>query len=365
MNILQVSPYSRLFAGGSQNFCYELSKQLFQRNHDITIWTSRYPRTLSKVDTTYGFPIKRLFMLHNVWQLNPTTMLPTVLGEIDKYDIVHAHSYIFFSTNQLAFYRKLKRFPFVLHLHGGLGDLNASLVGKKKFVTKRLYDKTIGKATIKTADAIISVSKSDADFVIEHYNVAKDKICVIPNAVDVKRFTKSNAESVATYVGRLTLWKGSKQMPKIFNQLVDKGVSVNVVGYGPELDYLKKNCGEQVNFFGFVPNQKIPEVLMNTEVLMLPSFMEGLPTVCLEAMASGVPSVAYDVGGVKECVRNGITGYVVKKGDVNGFVDKTLRIIEDNGFRDKCLEIARAEYDWRVVTNKIENVYQKLCEQYE
>ena len=88
--------------------------------------------------------------------------------------------------------------------------------------------------------------------------------------------------------------------------------------------------------------------------------MEGLPTVCIEALSSGIPSICFDVGGCKEIIQDGVTGYVVPKGDVNAFVDRTLKAIEHNGFKDKCVQTARELYDWSVITSKIEDVYNCL-----
>lgn len=299
-------------------------------------------------------------MLHNIWQLNPTVLLfNSILREVSRFDIIHTHSYIFFSSNQLSFYRLLKRFPLVLHLHGGFGDLDPNLVGYMRFVAKRFYDKTVARMTLKAVDKIVSVSKVDADYVMSRYNIPESKVVAIPNAVDSSRFklaVDSNPK-IACFIGRLTKWKGSSHMPRIFNSLVSSGVHVRVVGYGPEMSYLKERCNPKVEFMGFVPKHKIPSMLEDASVLLLPSFVEGLPTVCLEAMSAGIPSVAYDVGGVRECVRDGVTGFTVRRGDVNAFVSKTLRALDFDGFTEDCLRIAKNEYDWKIVTNKIEEVY--------
>ena len=111
--------------------------------------------------------------------------------------------------------------------------------------------------------------------------------------------------------------------------------------------------------------KEVPRVLEDVSVLLLPSFQEGLPTVVIEAMSCGIPSIAYDVGGVKEIIRDGETGYVVPQGDINGFVDKTLQLLSDRKryelMRGLCFLRARTMYDWKVVTNKIEEVYNEVC----
>ena len=77
MNILELSPYSRELTGGSQAYCFALSKMLKRRGHDVEVWTGRYPRTLSKVDYSFGFPVKRFFVASYVLQLNPAFLTPS------------------------------------------------------------------------------------------------------------------------------------------------------------------------------------------------------------------------------------------------------------------------------------------------
>ncbi len=89
-----------------------------------------------------------------------------------------------------------------------------------------------------------------------------------------------------------------------------------IVGDGPEKENLQQLARElhadNVKFLGHVNYQKVPLYISASNVLVLFSETEGLPSVVQEALASGVPVVATDVGGVRDIVRQGMTGYVIK-----------------------------------------------------
>jgi len=365
MKILQVSSYAPPMTGGSETFCFGLSRRLHKLGHDVTVWTSRLPKNSLKVDYKEGFPVKRFFCASRVLEVNPAFLiLPDLFRAMAEFDIVHSHSYIYFCSNQLAICRTVRSFPYILHLHGGLGKLN-SFSGTFRPVLKEAYDRTLGKFTMKMADRIISVSSADADVAVERFSVDANKIVVIPNAVDTGRFQRTRVENrgFATYIGRLVAWKGCAQMPYIFNTLAANGVDTRVVGDGPYFSFLRRRC-PSTEFTGYLPPSKIPDVLRDTSVLVLPSFLEGLPTVCLEAMSAGVPSVAYDVGGVAEVVRNGVTGYTVEVGNSAALVRACCVLFKNHEryreMSERCFHIARSKYDWSSVTKRIVCEYEKV-----
>ena len=86
----------------------------------------------------------------------------------------------------------------------------------------------------------------------------------------------------------------------------------------------------------------IPELLRQADLFWLPSEWEGLPNVVLEAMASGLPVVATDVGGTGELVRSGVDGFVVPKGDLESFVARSRELLQDDARRRQFGITARA-----------------------
>ncbi|MFX0212089.1 MAG: glycosyltransferase, partial [Candidatus Hodarchaeota archaeon] len=119
-----------------------------------------------------------------------------------------------------------------------------------------------------------------------------------------------------------------------------------------------------VNFLGRVPHGRIPDILANSSVLILPSYLEGFPLVVLEAHASSIPVVCYDIGGCKESVITGETGALIPIGDVENFIQALDWMIDDEDFRMKMGRIGRRnvlkKYDWSVVVRRILEVYDSV-----
>ena len=120
-----------------------------------------------------------------------------------------------------------------------------------------------------------------------------------------------------------------------------------VIGEGPYknklIDEIKDNGLEkQINVLGMVPNKEIADYYNRTDVLIMPSMEEGFPRVLLEAMASGIPYVASDVGAVREISPEIAQRFLVKAGDTEMFAHKIENLILDEelylNFRKDGLE---------------------------
>jgi glycosyltransferase involved in cell wall biosynthesis len=94
------------------------------------------------------------------------------------------------------------------------------------------------------------------------------------------------------------------------------------------------------------------QFMKNADVLLLPSIIEGLPGVILEAFYCKTPVVAYDVGGISEVVINGKTGYLVPKGNEKAFVENVLKAIEKTSQNQQLVQNA-----WQLVMNEYLNTH--------
>jgi glycosyltransferase involved in cell wall biosynthesis len=106
------------------------------------------------------------------------------------------------------------------------------------------------------------------------------------------------------------------------------------------------------------------ELVGGADVLLLPSLVEGIPGVILEAAAHAVPAVATDVGGIHEAVRRGVTGVLVPLGDREGFVDGVAGLLADPAARARmgaaAREHVREHYDMERVVDAFEHLYERL-----
>lgn len=376
MRIAQVSPFLPSRAGGSVVYSTNLALQLRRRGHEVEFYAAR----TSPED---GAILKeRQVAVHTrpshgvAFGVNPMAyVLPDLLKS--NAEIIHAHSYIYTTSNQAAIAARVRRRPFVLHMHGatyqghGIVDRKTSIA---LYLKEKVYDKTIGRWTIGCADAIAAVSAFDMQQCREAFDVSLDRLHLIPNAVDVEKFYPAADDGkegplTVTFIGRLEEWKGAHSFIEIARRVHAEvpEAMFRVAGDGallPQLVADSRDLHDSITFLGEVSHGKVAELLRETAVLVLPSFIEGLPTVCLEALASGIPVVASDTGGTSEIIREGETGYLCPSADLDRFADRVVRLLRDPELRTRLGRKGRAlvevQYSWSRVAEMTERLYERL-----
>lgn len=367
MNILHIPPYAPPIEGGSERFCFNLSKSLVKKDHSVRIMTSI--KSSKKFDIIEGIPC---YFYRNYWhmlKLNPLSFLYHDLSEVvDWADVVHVHSYIYFLGNQVALYRKFREFPFVLHLHGGTSPIGPEVYGYRAAIIKKFYDRTVGKWSIRTADFIMASSQDDVDNAVNRFDVDSDRITHIPNSIFVDNFySEPSTPPIVTFLARLTQLKGCLLLPSIIKQVHKeyKDVMFWIVGEGYLDEYLHKELKElPVKFWGGVPHSQVPEIFAKSSISFLPSYTESCPLGILESLASSVPVVASNVGGIPEIIENGRTGFVGDTEDVETMADRIVWLLnnekerKDMGQRGR--KFVEEKHNWSKTTEMIEKIYEGL-----
>ncbi|GAG14984.1 unnamed protein product, partial [marine sediment metagenome] len=178
MKVLLITPSPPEYLGGLALFTKDLAINLEKNDIQVDILTS----TLSKKGPIYDKIGENINVLKQKVYLFPDNdnflriknplffILKFLKKNAEKYDLIHVHSYIYFSTIQTFFYkllfkRKNRRIPIILHFHGGIQteDFIASTLMEKLMLLfkKYIFDIIIGKVMIQKANSIISVSKDD------------------------------------------------------------------------------------------------------------------------------------------------------------------------------------------------------------
>ena len=174
----------------------------------------------------------------------------------------------------------------------------------------------------------VCVSQAVANFTIQEGGIRAEKVCVIPNGVDIERFDEATpldlmAEfgipkdaSVMVFVGRLDPQKGIRVLMEALPNILREFPIAHFlfVGEGGERPWLEQqiaelDVGSRIHLVGF--RGDIPAILKASNLLVLPSLWEGMPNVLLEAMAAALPVVATDVQGVSEVLQDGKLGVIV------------------------------------------------------
>ena len=375
MRIAQVSPFLPSRAGGSVVYSSNLSMHLEKRGHTVEFFASRYPRTDHRKTMGNDIPVQASRCYGLALGVNPMSYVLSRLMR-SPVDVVHAHSYIFFTSNQAALASRLTGVPLVLHIHGATYVRQPELDKRtraKLWLKEKFYDPTLGKWTVRSADAIAAVSKFDMQKCQEVFDIDSDRIHLIPNAVDTKVFHPPATPPrghIVTYIGRLEPWKGAFSLLKIARMIRKEvpDVQFKFVGDGSVRRELMRTSGDlrdSVRFLGDVNHETVASLLRSTSVLILPSFIEGLPTVCLEALASGVPVVASNIGGTSEVVIEGKTGYLRAPDDLESMSDCVVKLLRDEPLRTRMgaegRKLVEEAYSWEHIAELTERLYERVA----
>lgn len=245
---------------------------------------------------------------------------------------------------------------------------NASEVGR---YLNSAVQRSVNTFFYKYVDLVISVSKaSESDF-LKHFPMLKGKTEIIAVgleeeiiAPDIKLEPVQRKHIV--HVGGFSFEKNHFGMLNIFKNVVlnDAEVHLHLIGDGElkskvQLKANEMNLGEKITFYGF-SNNPLPYIKA-ADVLILPSIIEGLPGVLLEAMFCKTPVIAYDVGGISEIV-NDETGNLVMKNDETAFTEKILEVL-NNSSQNKILTAYQMVLDLYMnkdLTLEFLNTYERL-----
>ncbi|KKL93916.1 hypothetical protein LCGC14_1869890, partial [marine sediment metagenome] len=370
-----INPYPPEHLGGSEVFCKNLAINLKKKNIDSEILTSDILKRNVKIDFLDG-SIKIIYKknYHSLWGMNPLVNTYSFLKKnFQNYDVIHVHSYLFLTSFQSALFRKIRKFPFILHIHGGIQtpqNLSSSLVEKFQLGFKNIFfDKWIGSFTIKTADALISVSKKDLDIIEKRYNIRHNNNYYIPNGVNTEIFQKKKetGKIFVTFIGRLSYIKGFDIYMNVIKELYkyDKDLKFLIIGKGP-LKRLIKSVQKTLPILhsDFYPYEKMVDIYNHSKVVLITSRFEGVPTILLESLACETPVIASSVGGISEVLRNDENGLLIKDFNSKSTISKILDVLHD---QDKLSTFGRngrnlvlKNFSWDVITDKIGMIYKNF-----
>lgn len=160
------------------------------------------------------------------------------------------------------------------------------------------------------------------------------------------------AGPVVIFIGRLDAVKGVPLLLEAFAALAaaHPGARLRIVGDGPRrADYEAQaralDLGERIEFLGYRAMDEVPALLDQADMLVLPSFAEGLPVVLMEALAARIPVIASRVAGVQELVEDNVTGLTIAAGDVEGLIAQMDRLMSDPDLRARMGRAGRARVE--------------------
>jgi sugar transferase (PEP-CTERM/EpsH1 system associated) len=240
---------------------------------------------------------------------------------------------------------RLAGVPVVIHSEHGyeMSNLNGVPLRQKAF--RRLAYSMVNQ--------VFTVTRELRDHHAQQVWIKPERIHVIYNGVDTKRYSPSapsrelvrrefaipSKRLVLGSVGRLVSIKDYGTLLQAAERLVQNNVDVHVllVGLGPEAERLKEQAThspalrDRVTFAG--SPDRVPELLNGMDIFVLTSLQEGMSNTLLEAMATGLPLVATQVGGNPEVIGEERSEWLFAPGDVQALTERILRLAKDTAMR--------------------------------
>lgn len=241
----------------------------------------------------------------------------------------------------------------------------------------------LDKSTNRFARHIIAVAASCREFLIRHESIPAEKITLVPNAIDLRRFTPgtiSRTESrmklalppdapVIAGVGRLNPQKNFSLFLDIAAALSPRFPTLRflLAGEGPEEEMLREKAAQlgladRIVFAGYVADTR--EVYAAADFLLMPSRFEGLPMTLLEAMAMNLPVVASKLDGIAEVITDGEDGLLAAPGDAAAFTEHLTRLLENPALALQLGTAARSKIEARFsverMTTAVESIYDRF-----
>ncbi|KZX49224.1 glycosyltransferase family 4 protein [Haloarcula hispanica] len=342
MRILRVAQnlYPEVPGGGTYHV-HAMSRDQAAMGHDVTVLTVTDDESLPRQEVRNEYSVVRRAPTLEVFGNQISAGVSRFLRKAEDFDIIHAHSHLYFSTNLAAIQRRLGNIPLAITNHG-LYSQNAP-----EWLFS-LYLHTAGRWTFNQADVVFCYTEEDRERV-RRFGV-DSHIEVVPNGVDTDRFTPNGEVSdminhdgpVVLFVGRLVEGKQPEIAADAVSRLPENlNVKLYVIGDGPLRSKMETNYSA-VEFLGQVPYEKMPAMYRAGDVLILPSRAEGLPRTVLEAMSSGVPVVVSDLEQVAPVIDG--AGVTVPVGDVDRFAAGIQTVLD--GTIKNPQKVVDETFDW-------------------
>jgi glycosyltransferase involved in cell wall biosynthesis len=227
---------------------------------------------------------------------------------------------------------------------------------------------------------VVAVGEEVRAFLLNHVGIPAGKAVVIPNGVDLVRYTPEPRTSRQTlglrpagpligHVARLEPDKDQETLLRAFRIVLDScaEATLAVVGDGALRDRLSNRArslgvADRVDFLGL--RRDVAEILPHLDAFVLSSRNEGLPLAILEAMACGRPVVATAVGAVPELIEHGISGFVVLPGDPSGLAAALATVLQDRqraeGMGRAARQVVAARFDLDSTVAQYQRLYDSL-----
>ena len=382
IKVLMVNHEFPPIGGGGGTTTRFLAKELTKLGVDVSILTAK-PQEEDYIEHAEGFdlyyigPTKTNIETSHIPEMTRFIIdsflnAKRIIKSVEP-DLVHS----FFSIPAGCFGLYSKKIFNIPYITSALGaDVPEFNIGDWRLNVYHSVTHDLTKSIWKNSSYLIANSPSLKNLCNKFLN--EIKVEIITNGVDLevfypntnKRISKNNEVQIL-FISRLSPQKGVETLIKSCGTLKKKGISnfkLTIVGDGPLKEKMFSLINEyqipaNVNFLGWKKLEELPDIYRSSDIFILPSVMEGMSSVVLQAMACGLPVIGSKVQGFSEVLEDNINGYNLEPTDYKGFADALEKLIHSPELREKMSKesIKKAnKFSWESVAKKYLEFYEKV-----
>jgi len=368
--------------GGIEKVSYEQSKRLTEAGYEIDVLTSK-----TKGQNKHPAKGIRVFTYPSL-KVPESFGVPYPILTVDAYkkfaqvikncDLVHAHGHVYMSSYLAGKIAKKYKKPFIVTQHNTFIDYKSWLN-----TLEHLNDEIIGKAVLKCADRIFTVSKETMKYVLR-LGADKAKTSVMYNGVDTNFFHSAKKgdsrkklglpqnRKIIFSVRRLVYKNGLDTLIESAHLVArdNPDILFVVAGKGPSRKLIEDSIKElgiedNIKLTGFVPDELLPVYYNAADYFVLPSASgEGLPLVLFEAMACGLPVIATRVGGTPEIINHMKNGVIVPPRNPKAIAEVLSKLLAKEKLGKKIGEEAKKKiqkrFSWEENVRQLKEAYSQF-----
>jgi len=336
-------------AGGAEEYAWRISRHLAELGAIVTFLTSREPHQ-ARVETKDGIVIRRMGGKFTVY---PRVMAWLALWRREyhlAFDCMNGIPFL----SRFVLRRRTKVVSIVHHVH----DLQFNAYFSAPLARfGRFMESTVASWVYRNCTTV-TVSESSRDAMRDKLGWRAPIEIIHNGGVDGPRKHPDHAptpqelgEPALVSLGRLVVQKRVSQVADLAHRLAEPfpGLRVHIIGRGPEGEHLaeqieREGTEDRVVLHGFLPEEDKNSVLSSCHLHVTASEFEGWGLTVIEAARLGVPTVAYDVDGLRDSVRDGETGWLVRDGD--NLADVVARALKELSDPCRAEEVRQACRAW-------------------
>ena len=319
-------------AGGAEIYLHEILKRLVTRGHEVTLISSKF-RGCKESEEIDGIKIIRIgnkylfnfvFFWHYITKLR-NKEFDVVIDSVSKIPLC------------IPLYVRKQISAIIYHIHGKtlFRELILPLAIYVYLTEKLLIPIFYKKSTI------ITISESTKEELIK-FGIPSENIFVICCGIDNK-FTPGDKSDLPTilYFGRVKKYKRIDNLIKAFKYAKEKVPEIKLIIAGKgdnykELIALSKEFKifDSIKFVGEVSEREKVKLFQKAWIFVTPSEKEGWGITVIESSACGTPCIAYNVPGLKDSIKHGYNGLLVREGNIEALANAMTKVLKDDGLRN-------------------------------